>query len=280
MSAPYIATSDERVLHQRVSDLTLKVARPLVRYNDRESWPKSLSGGTCFILRFDRGLIGVTADHVISAFAEDRRKDVGMTCLLRTVPFDLLGAVLARNADLDIATFAVTEDDLTGSEAVALDCRSTSWPPPAPNQGDPVSFGGFPGEIAKQTLHFNIVFRASMTLTFIQDVTQRDIIVTYEPTRDSRVVAGTGRPELGANLSGCSGGPVLLHSECNGLHRWFAVGMMVAGPREQGTGISAEFDILRLRRIHFIQPDGTIEHPDTARAAEGNMASAGLRHLP
>jgi hypothetical protein len=52
---------------------------------------------------------------------------------------------------------------------------------------------------------------------------------------------------------------VLVHYERNGLHRWFPVAMMVAGPREQGTGISAEFDILRFRRIHFIQPDGSIE---------------------
>lgn len=262
MSAPYIAISEKRVLHQRVSDLTLKIARPLVRYNDREPWPKSLSGGTCFILRFDRGLIGVTADHVISAFEEDKLKDVGMRCLLRTVPFDLLGAILARDAVLDIATFAVTEEDLAGSEAVVLDCRSTSWPAPVPRRGDPISFGGFPANIAKQSLHFNVTFEAFVSLTMIQDVTRRDIIVTYDPARDSRIVANPELPELGADLSGCSGGPVLVHYERNGLHRWFPVGMMVAGPREQGTGISAEFDMLRFRRIHFIQPDGSIEHPD------------------
>jgi hypothetical protein len=178
-----------------------------------------LSGGTCFILRFDKGLIGVTADHVIAAFEDDKRKCVGTRCLLRTVPFDLLGAVLARDADLDIATFAVTDDDLTGSEAVALDCRSMSWPPPVPNQGDPVSFGGFPGEIASQSLHSNVEFRAFVSLTMIQNVTQREIIVTYEPARDSRIVAEPKLPELGANLSGCSGGPVLVHYERNGLHR-------------------------------------------------------------
>jgi hypothetical protein len=262
VNAPYIATSEERVLHQRVSDLTVQVARPLVLYNDREPWPKSLSGGTCFILRFDQGLIGVTADHVIAAFEEDKRENVDTRCLLRTVPFDLLGAVLARDADLDIATFAVTEDDLAGSKAVELDCRATNWPPPVPNQGDPVSFGGFPGDIAKESQHFNVTFGAFVSLTMIQDVTQRDIIATYEPARDSRILAAPELPELGANLSGCSGGPVLVHYERNGLHRWFPVGMMVEGPKDQGTGISAEFDILRFRRIHFIQPNGFIEHPE------------------
>jgi hypothetical protein len=262
VSAPYIATFDERVLHQRVSDLTLKVARPLVRYSDREPWPKSLSGGTCFILRFDSGLVGVTADHVIATFEEDKRKDVGMRCLLRTVPFDLLGAVLSRDTDLDIATFAVTEDDLTGSEAVTLDCRSTNWPPPVPKQDDPVSFGGFPGGIARQSLHFNVRFGAFVSLSMIQDVTQRDIIVTYEPTRDSRIIADPALPELGANLSGCSGGPVLVHYERNGLHRWFPVGLIQRGPREEEKrGASTEFDMIRLRRIDTIQPDGTIKRP-------------------
>jgi hypothetical protein len=256
--APYIATFEERVLHQRVSDLTLRVARPLVRYNNQEPWPKSLSGGTCFILRFDVGLIGVTAEHVIAVFEDDKRKCKDSRCLLRTVPFDLLGAVIARDADLDIATFSVTEDELAGSEAVALDCRSMSWPPPVPIQGDPVSFGGFPGEIARQSLHSNVEFGAFVSLALIQDVTQRDIVVTFEPTRDSRIVADPKLPVLGANLSGCSGGPVLVHYERNGLHRWFPVAMMVAGPKEQGTGISAEFDILRFRRIHFIQDDGSI----------------------
>lgn len=258
MSVPYVATDSERVLHQRVGKLMSEVALPLVRYNDQEPWPKSLSGGTCFVLRFNHGLIGVTAEHVISAFEVDKQK---YRCLLKTGPFDLLGAVLHRDEDLDIATFSVTEDQLAGSQGVALDCRSAGWPPPVPNQGDPVSFCGFPGEIAKQTLHFNVRFSAFLTLCSIQDVTKRDIIVTYEPARDSRVLAETGLPELGPNLSGCSGGPVLVHYERNGLHRWYPVGMMVAGPKEQGTGISAEFDILRLRRIHFIQPDGSIVRP-------------------
>lgn len=205
------------------------------------------------------GLIGVTADHVIAAFEDDKKNIAGTRCLLRTVPFDLLGAVLARNADLDIATFAVTDDDVAGSEAVTLDCRSMNWPPPVPEQGDPVSFGGFPEEIARQSLHFNVEFSALVSITTIQDVTDRDIIVTYDPARDSRILAEPKLPEIGANLSGCSGGPVLVHYERNGLHRWFPVAMMVAGPKEQGTGIFAELDILRFRRIHFIQPDGSIE---------------------
>lgn len=130
MSVPYIATSEERALHQAISNLTLKIARPLIRYNDKKSWPKLLSGGSCFILRFDCGLIGVTANHVVEVFEADREENVSNTCLLRTVRFDLLNKIIDRNTDLDIATFSVTENELAESEAQALDCRGANWPPP------------------------------------------------------------------------------------------------------------------------------------------------------
>jgi hypothetical protein len=51
-----------------------------------------------------------------------------------------------------------------------------------------------------------------------------------------------------------------------GLHRWFAAGLVLAGPKleedktslEQEIKRSLEFDIIRLRRIDSIQPNGRI----------------------
>src|SRR5437870_1308113 len=80
--------------------LTMKVARPLV-WHVQEYWPKRLSGGTCFILRFDAGLIGITAEHVVMAFeAEKKKGGASIDCLLRTVPFDLVDAIVDRDAEL------------------------------------------------------------------------------------------------------------------------------------------------------------------------------------
>jgi hypothetical protein len=70
-------------------------------------------------------------------------------------------------------------------------------------------------------------------------------------------MAGVPKPPLGFNMSGCSGGPALMHGIQNGLHRWFLSGFII-----RGSGISEgdaqEFDIVRLRRIHFIKSDGTL----------------------
>jgi hypothetical protein len=105
--------SDDDPLLNAVATFTMKVARPLIWHDLRESWPKLLLGGSCFILRFNVGLIGVTADHVIATFkTEKEKRGAAISCLLRTVPFDLTGAIVDRDAELDIATFRVTEDQL------------------------------------------------------------------------------------------------------------------------------------------------------------------------
>lgn len=81
MSAPYAGTAQEKLLHTQVADFTLKVARPLVWHDEREPWPKRLWGGTCCILRFDTGLLGVTAEYVITAFETAKRTSASVISL-------------------------------------------------------------------------------------------------------------------------------------------------------------------------------------------------------
>ena len=249
-------SNDDPLLNE-VATFTMKVARPLIWHDIREPWPKRLLGGSCFILRFDVGLIGVTAEHVITAFeAEKEKRGSAIRCLLRTVPFDLTSAIVDRDDELDIATFSVTEDQLIKSEATEIDCRP-GWPPPTPDRGRELSLAGFPEALKKES-SYPIEFRAYADLTRVEDVTYRDIIATYEPQRDIRIRAAPELPDLGANLSGCSGGPVLMNAERSGLHRWFPVGLILRGPRASLD--IREYDIFRFRRIHFVNADGSIRH--------------------
>jgi hypothetical protein len=237
-------------LHKQVADLTMAVARPLICFNTREEWPKRLYGGTCFILRFDAGLIGVTANHVIEAFRRKAHGQEGQfVYLLRTVQIDLMAAIIDRNHERDIATFRVTEDQLIGSEAIAIDCRM-EWPPPQPHKGAALSLAGYPEKLKKPSLHSNVEFRAYVNMCFAESVSDNDIGVTYEPGRDFRVRADAEFPDLGANLSGCSGRPVLMHFERNGYHRRFPVGVIIEG--------LADFDLIRIRRVNAVRLDGTI----------------------
>lgn len=51
-------TPEETAFMDEVATLTRRVARPLIWHDLKEPWPKALRGGTCFILRFDSGLVG------------------------------------------------------------------------------------------------------------------------------------------------------------------------------------------------------------------------------
>jgi len=103
-------------------------------------------------------------------------------------------------------------------------------------------------------------FRAWGALAAVEWVTPDEILITYDPTIARPAAWGLFMPPLGFNMSGCGGGPVLVHGTRNGLHRWFPVGLIAEGPREQHKqGVAAEFDMIRVRWIHKILPDGRIK---------------------
>jgi len=246
-------------MYKEVTDLTVRSARPLIWHNAKQPWPKRLLGGTCFVLRFDAGLVGVTAEHVVRAFEDAVMRAPTTVCLLRTALLDLANAIIDRDADLDVATFSVTENQLIESKAIAIDCRS-EWPPPTPDRGRELSVAGFPQELAGLSPWHNVEFNAFASLCRVEDISDRDIITTYEPERDFRILSAPEFPILGSNLSGCSGGPVLMHVLRNGIHRWFAVGLLVRGPRALSGEKPREFDTYTHRRLHFVKADGSISH--------------------
>ena len=172
-------------------------------------------------------------------------------------------AIIARDAARDVATFAVSEAVLSHIDAIPLDCRG-SWPPPEPQSLWLLSLCGFPKSDSMRITRADrsAEFRAWGALATVESVTRDEILITYDPAIVKPAPWAPYLPPLGFNLSGCSGGPALVHSIRNGLHRWFAVGLITDGPKGQGKqGEAAEFDMLRLRRIDIIQPDGTISQP-------------------
>ncbi len=98
-------------------------------------------------------------------------------------------------------------------------------------------------------------------LAAVESITEREILVTYDPARDQPSRWAMTLPPLGLNLSGCSGGPVLMHGMRNGLHRWFPVAIVIAGPKDGKQDLFTDIDLIRLRRIHIVQPDGSISRP-------------------
>jgi len=255
-----VFTPEIRAAHERVvAEFTLTVACPLVWYDRRAAWPKQVLGATCFFLRLDSGVVGVTADHVIGAFEAEMGANPQTVCSLRDVSgFDLISRIIDRDAAQDIATFCVSNSLLDDARLIPLDCRG-DWPPPVPDRDRAVSLCGFPEALRRASAGGEVVFEAYGALAAVEDTTTRDLIVTYDPERDQATKWAPAKPPLGMNLSGCSGGPVMMHFTKRGLLRWLPVALIVAGPRGVGQGALAEADMIQLRRIHTIMHDGRID---------------------
>ncbi len=247
-----------------IADLTKQVARPLLWHDVREPWPKKLTGASCFTLGFEDGLVGVTANHVIAALESAQAQSERIVCLLRTAVLDLPAVLIDRSEVLDIATFEVTEQQLAESEAVAIDCGA-GWPPPSPERDDALSVGGYPDALKVAAPRERYTFHGYVHMGRVEDVSERNLVAVYAPERgDRRMRAAPGFPDIGGNFSGCSGGPVLLHIERGGLHRWFPAGLVVGGPGQTSAGGFAGLDVFHFRRIHFIGKDGSIREPISA----------------
>jgi hypothetical protein len=193
-------TPQNRALHNEVVSLTLRVARPLIWHDRTVGWPKRLEGGTCFFLRFERGIIGVTANHVISAYESAAAANPNTVCQLRNSPaFDLAGAIIARDASRDIATFAVAEAELSHIEAILLDCRG-SWPPPEPQHSSRLSLCGFPESMRVPSGDRSAEFRAWGALAVVECVTRDEILITYDPVIVKPAVRKTELPDAACDL--------------------------------------------------------------------------------
>lgn len=264
-----------RAVDKIILDFTLKACVSLYWHNQTEPWPRKLRGGSCFIIRFASRLVGVTAAHVVREFRDSSAKNQTIICQLHNVIFDLAGAVIDMDEELDIATFAVSEDHLEKIDRIAFDC-STEWPPPPLGRPCALSLAGFPESMRQVREDSSATFAAYGALTVADDFTDCGILVTFDPARD-RQVDGAPKPPLKYNLSGCSGGPVIEHKVLNGRRVCFPVGIIVAGAGKCQKGVVREFDMIRIRRIDVIREDGTISRstagwlPPAPKAADGEV---------
>jgi hypothetical protein len=257
-SEPKAPSPDDQLVAARAAAQMLQVARPLIWHDRKAGWPKKVDGATCFCLRFAGGIIGVTANHVVRAFESAFARNSQMVCQIEASPaLDLMSAILARDEQRDIATFRVSENHAFLAGAVVVDCRG-EWPPPYPTLDRAVSLCGYPENERIMLPDRAMEFRAWGALAAIDSVTDLDLIVTYDPDRDLPTPWAPAMPPLGMNLSGCSGGPVMMHGVREGVRRSFPIGVIVEGPRGAGEGGFGLFDMIRLRRIDCIRPDGSI----------------------
>lgn len=239
---------------------TLKVARPLFWHIGVRNGGVP-TGASPFILRFPQRLVAVTANHVIDQYLAALKADVRTVCQLSAAQVWPEKSFIARSAKFDLATFEINAEQLGNIGADTIDCCG-NWPPPDVEEGDTLTLTGFLNNERTKLAPGRYEMPAWGAHGIADAVTEREIVTIYEPDQVLAPRHDIAKPPLGFNMSGCSGGPVFLIKQVNGLLRWFPVGLIYKGPGEKAEGEFASFDRIHVRRLHYLKPDGTINDPD------------------
>ncbi len=242
---------------KEVVRFTNSVCAPIAWHRVDDTTKTPFPGGSCFFLRFSDRIVGVTANHVITAYHGARVKAPQLPFQISKLTFDIDAALIDRDDSLDLATFGISETQVQITDAATIDCRG-AWPPPLPKINSVLSLAGFPEESRTIATSGRIEFRMYSALPMVDGLSDTEIIVTHEQSRDKAAMDFLPSPPPRFNMSGCSGGPVLMHGTLNGIHRWFAVGAIVQGPGGIASGEAEDFEMIRIRRIDCINNDGTI----------------------
>jgi hypothetical protein len=86
-------------------------------------------------------------------------------------PFDVESRLIAKDAELDIATFRVTKEEVAQAGATIL--TANKWPPPLPLAEQPVLRAGFPGCERRQPGIRQIDFGKVAGVTIVHRVDHR-----------------------------------------------------------------------------------------------------------
>ena len=205
-----------------------------------------LANGTVTMIRTPKGVLGLTADHVVeeglAAF------DSGGVCiqLADASAHDLRDRLIARSKELDLATFNMTGliDRLGWPDKAPL----TSWPPAPPQEGRGVMISGYPG-IERQTRgKYAVSFGLFTALAVARTVTDDQISCLFEREYmvDTNDIA-TMPPNT--DLGGISGGPVITTLESGNHIVTFRLGGIVS---EAHPGLEKVF----AKRVDLIDANG------------------------
>jgi hypothetical protein len=211
---PFNSARDTDEFRKEITRVGLQWGRPIWWYDWQQPFEKlRITGASCFVLKFKTGYIGVTAAHVVNELIKARCHTSSLACLIQLTHLNILNAIIDMNDNLDIATFRISEEKIRTSGAQAFDV-SSEWPPQIQIKRQmPIQLVGFPECLRKIDYAGGSVNCAGyQALALVEDYNDREIIVIYDPEQSR------GSPKLlplGFNLSGCSGGPAVIHHTRN-----------------------------------------------------------------
>jgi hypothetical protein len=235
--------SDETVIIARQA-IELAASRILPIF-----WPPSfqpVASATAFVLDCGSTPFLVTADHVVTGFEQFRDQSTGDARFqVGRLVLDLDSRILARDADLDLATIDITKKELNRLGITSV-IAGDDWPPPPPKPGDPLFFSGYPGK-EREKVDDSLGFGIFSGCFRVNGTSSRHISLMLE-TCGATDLLGLGLPPDDYPIGGLSGTPLFGFVQPLGVLYWRLVGVLTEG----------EWPIVLAARAGALGPGGQI----------------------
>jgi hypothetical protein len=216
----------------------------------------------------------VTAAHVVTEYFEDTKSPRFVQIMLGTdgrvaLPIVLGDRIIDANAAIDIATFRVSREEVDYVNRNMLRGYVKDWPPKPIELDSPAIYCGFPGVGRRRVQPKEHVHGIVVMAGMVTSVSDACVSIQIEREHLYQIFGDTKMP-ANFDFGGMSGGPVLAMVQRQDLLRfWKPAGVVFQGPNPTGDiEQSIEgLEIIRIRPIHFIKPDGML---DLERWAQSN----------
>ena len=215
----------------------------------------SITNGTIFIVRTEKRLFGVTANHVIQSYLEEIATTPELPCWIapedfngsgkEAIPIKIGERIIDRLERPDLATFELSEDEVQSIGSTV----STNWPPVTPREEQAIVFAGYPGNERLEIGEMELSFAPFPALTIAKSVRDTQIACQFE-YEHLVTTQGFQRPPEDIDTGGMSGGPLFSVIEKNGILRWHLGGVIAEG--------NAALGILTAAPAHYILEDGQL----------------------
>jgi hypothetical protein len=248
-------------------------ASPLVWTVDSGNGLKRMKGGTVFFLDTGEATFAVTAGHVVQEFFNDTKAQ-RVHCAIaahgkRPLRIPLGDRMIDASAEIDIATFRVSPEEMQYFAKTALRGHVRDWPPRLAEANGPATYCGFPG-VGRRPERGGVSFGAVPMGGIVTSSHETLISIQLEREYLVRMLGDDDMPE-NFNFGGISGGPLIAIVQAEIMRTWKPAGVIISGPNPGDSpdqDFISGFEVIRARPIHFIKADGTLDHD---RWSEANI---------
>ena len=186
------------------------------------------SNGTAFVLDTGKRVFLVTAAHVYRSYLTQKHAGKVGLCQLARIPFELESKLISIPSPegTDIATFDITEEELSTLGASVLRGSNEDWPPKRPKEENMVVVSGFPGLERLQKEQDYYTFGYYCFNTPVTTVSSRHFGCSFD-RKYWKDAIGKGLPPRNYDMGGISGAPVIaLIKNENEIVTWRLAGIV------------------------------------------------------